>query len=73
MDDKKMVSIKTFDNEIDAEAAKQHLQTHGIDAMVSKDDCGGMRPWLQQRQGVFLQVFDCDCSKANKILHAMKS
>jgi hypothetical protein len=73
MDERKLVSIKTFDNEIDAEVAKQHLQSHGIDAMVSKDDCGGMRPWLQQRQGVFLQVFERDSRKANKILHAMKS
>jgi hypothetical protein len=73
MDERRLVTIKTFNYERDAEAAKQHLQTHGIDAMISKDDCGGMRPWLQQRQGVFLQVFDCDSGNANKILHAMKS
>jgi hypothetical protein len=72
MDNRKIVSIKTFDNEIDAKVAKQHLQSHGLDAMVSKDDCGGMRPWLQERHGVFLQVFEQDSSKANKILRAMK-
>jgi hypothetical protein len=73
MDDRKLVSIKTFANEIDAEVAKQHLQSHGIDARVSKDDCGGMRPWLQERQGVSLQVFESDSTKATKILKAMKS
>jgi hypothetical protein len=32
-----------------------------------------MRPWLQERHGVSLQVFELDSSKANKILKAMKS
>jgi hypothetical protein len=73
MDNRKLVSIETFNNELDAEVAKQHLQSHGIDAMVSKDDCGGMRPWLQERQGVVLQVFENDSAKADKILKAMKS
>jgi hypothetical protein len=73
MDNRKLVLIKTFANEIDAEVAKQHLQSHGIDARVSKDDCGGMRPWLQGQQGVVLQVFENESDKANKILKAMKS
>jgi hypothetical protein len=67
------VSIKIFDNELDAEVAKQHLLSHGIDATVTKDDCGGMRPWLQERQGVSLQVLEQDSIKASKILKAMKS
>ena len=73
MDNRKLISIKTFANEIDAEVAKQHLRSHGIDARVSKDDCGGMRPWLQGQQGVDLQVFENESDKANKILKAMKS
>jgi len=72
MDNRKLVTIETFVNELDAEVAKQHLQSHGIDAMISKDDCGGMRPWLQQQQGVVLQVFENDSAKAIKILIAMK-
>ena len=73
MDKSKLVTIKTFNNELDADIAKQHLQSHGIEAIVSKDDCGGMRPWLQGQQGVDLQVFENDSAKANKILQAMKS
>ena len=38
-----------------------------------KDDCGGMRPWLQGQQGVDLQVFEDESTKAHKILKAMKS
>ncbi len=72
MDTKKLVPLKTFDNELDADVAKQHLLSHGIQAVVTKDDCGGMRPWMQQHQGVVLQVFEADSTKASKVLKAMR-
>ncbi len=72
MDDRRLISVRTFSNELDAEVARQHLKSHGIEATVSKDDCGGMRPWLQERQGVVLRVFETDLEKANKVLNAMK-
>jgi hypothetical protein len=72
MDNRRFVTIKTFGNELDAKVARQHLKSHGIDATVSKDDCGGMRPWLQAQQGVVLQVLERDFQKATKVLEAMK-
>ncbi len=72
MDNRKLITIKSFSSELDAEVARQHLQSHGIDATVSKDDSGGARPWLQAIQGVFLQVLEKDSAKAEKILKAMK-
>jgi hypothetical protein len=67
-----MVTIRTFGDELDADVARQHLKSHRIDATVSKDDCGGMRPWLQERQGVILQVLERDLQKASEVFKAMK-
>ena len=72
MDTRKIVTVQTFSNELDAVVAKQHLISHGIDATVSKDDSGGMRPWLQTQQGVVLQVLERDLQKARQVLKAMK-
>ncbi len=73
MDTSRFVPLKTFDNDLEAEAAKQHLQSHGIQALITKDDSGGMYPWLQQRQGVLLQVFEADLARAEKVMKAMKA
>ncbi len=72
MDNRKLVSVRTFSNELDAEVARRHLKSHGIDATVSKDDCGGMRPWLQERQGVVLLVLEPDLQKAKEVLDAVE-
>ena len=71
MEKGELVSIKTYGNELDAQVAKQHLESHGIEALITKDDCGGMRPWLQYRQGITLQVFERDVQEANTVLKAM--
>ncbi len=67
----KLIVIKTFDNELDAEVAKQHLHSRGIQAIVSKDDCGGQQPWLQQQLGVDLKVSEADVGRAEQVLKAM--
>ncbi len=72
MDTSRLVPLKIFDNELDADVARQHLQSHGIQAVITKDDSGGMRPWLQQRHGVLLQVLKADSAKAKKVLNAMR-
>ncbi len=62
--------IKIYNNVFEAEAAKAILDSCGIDAYVSKDDCGGMRPELQFSQGVKLIVNSEQIEKAKEILDA---
>lgn len=44
MDTTRIVTIRSFSNEMDAEIARQHLESAGIEAFVRKDDYGGMQP-----------------------------
>jgi hypothetical protein len=71
MDPTRLVTIRSYANEVDASMALQHLETHGIEAHIRTDDCGGMQSWLQGTQGVFLEVLDKDENTANEILDAM--
>jgi hypothetical protein len=70
-DKDRAIVLKTFANEVDAEIAKDHLQAHGIEAFVSKDDAGGMRPHLQITMGVRILVLQSDADRASEILDAM--
>jgi hypothetical protein len=40
----------------------------GIDALIAKDDCGGMRPYLQTTTGVRLMVRTKDAETAESLL-----
>jgi hypothetical protein len=71
MNDDKMVCLRTFSNLLDAEIALEHLESHGIDAMISKDDSGGMAPYRQQTLGVDIFVLETDIEKAERVLNAM--
>jgi hypothetical protein len=62
-----LVPVRTFMSTIDAELAHGALSAAGIDAMVSADDCGGMRPHLQMG-GVTLLVREEDLPDASRIL-----
>jgi hypothetical protein len=62
------VVVGEFENEIDAEIAKGHLESAGIKASVIKDDAGGMFPSLQNTEGVQLSVDQTDEEKARIIL-----
>jgi hypothetical protein len=73
MDKTKVVVIRTFYSEIEADIAKQSLISHGVQAFTSKDDEGGMTPALQATQGVTLRVLEKDRSKAKAILKALKT
>ncbi len=65
------VVLRTFTNDLDAEIAKDHLLAHGIEAFVSKDDAGGMRPHLQLTMGVRLLALESDADRASEILDGM--
>ncbi len=64
------VVLAQFENELDAEIARGHLEAEGIGATVVKDDAGGMLPSLQQTGGVRLLVQEDMVYRAKEILHA---
>jgi Putative prokaryotic signal transducing protein len=67
MEDKQVV-VGDYENEIDAEIAKGHLEASGISASIIKDDGGGMLPSLQNTEGVQVVVDETQKEKAKKIL-----
>ncbi|MBU2647350.1 DUF2007 domain-containing protein [bacterium] len=62
------VEIEVFDNDLNAEIAKGILAENGVEAMIGKDDCGGMLPNLQVTQGVRLYVLPRDVEKSERLL-----
>ncbi len=70
---KKQVVVGEYENELDAEIAKGHLEASGIHASIIKDDGGGMLPSLQNADGVGLVVAEIQQEKAKKILQARPS
>jgi hypothetical protein len=66
--EEKQVVVGEYENEIDAEIAKGHLEASGIPASIIKDDGGGMLPSLQNAEGVQLLVAESQREKARKLL-----
>jgi hypothetical protein len=66
--EEKQVIVGEYENEIDAEIAKGHLESLGIPASIIKG--GGMLPSLQNSEGVQLVVSETQKEKAEKILHS---
>ena len=64
----KQVVVQSFEDEFDAEMAKGHLESEGIEAKIIKDDAGGMLPSLQQTGGVHVLVAEARLDEAIKIL-----
>ena len=62
------VVVGNYENEIEAQIAKGHLEASGISASIIKDDAGGMIPSLQDAQGVRLVVAEGQKEKAEKVL-----
>ncbi len=60
-----LVCVKTYNNRLDAELDKSFLDSEGIQAMISADDAGGLRPdLLWATGGVRLLVKEEDAEKA---------
>jgi hypothetical protein len=70
MDTSRLVSLRSFSNDIDADIARQHLESVGIRAYVRKDDYGGMQPYLQTALGAFLEVHEDDVEEAERVLRS---
>ncbi len=67
-----MIPIAEFENEFEAEIACGHLKSEGIDAIVLKDDAGGMFPSLQGTEGVHLLAPQDQEENARRILEEQK-
>ena len=68
-----LIKIKAFPNRHEAELAKGLLAEKGIEALVSADDCGGMRHHLSFGMGrVQLLVKKEDVEKAQEILKVLE-
>ena len=64
-----LVCIKTYNNRLEAELEKGLLDSRGIQAMISSDDAGGMRPDLSwSTGGVRLLVKQEDADRALELL-----
>jgi len=62
-----LVVVRTFLNDADAEVALTALQAAGIEAMIKRDDCGGIHRELWMG-GIGLVVRAEDAQTANEIL-----
>jgi hypothetical protein len=68
MNEPNLTCLTTYSAEMPAEMARMVLEANGIEAFISKDDCGGMRPYLQPVTGVRLLVRTSDEKAAAEIL-----
>jgi hypothetical protein len=65
-----LVTIRSFDSEVEAELAKTKLESEGIESFLSRDDCGGLRPAMTFTNGVKLIVRADRATRAEEILKA---
>ena len=63
-----LVTVRTFTNEAEANIAKGALEAFGIDCMITRDDCGGLRPHLTLTGGLRLLVRADDAARAAAVL-----
>ncbi len=52
----RMVVVRTYSNEFEAEVARLHLNAAGIPSRIVTDGLGGVHPHLQFARGVRLTV-----------------
>ncbi|MDF7801826.1 hypothetical protein P4C99_20275 [Pontiellaceae bacterium B1224] len=61
------VVLTSFVYEMDAQMLVLELQAEGIEAAIRKDDCGGMRPLINNERGVEVLVSKADLPRALEI------
>ncbi len=64
----RFVTFQSFTTEIEAEIVRGRLLSEGIEALIVKDDCGGMYPQLRLTQGVILKVLASELERAARII-----
>ncbi len=66
-------TLEKFNSEIEAELAQGALAEAGIEAVIWKDDAGGMYPSFQQLLGVRLRVAPEDLERARQVLADLRA
>ena len=69
MSEAELVAVGTYPSKIEAEIVRGALEAADIDAMVSADDAGGLRPSLWMGEGVRVLVRAEDAERAREILN----
>lgn len=64
------VVVETFTKAFEAEVARDFLNNEGFQAVILKDDAGGMDPQMQLTRGVHLVVHQQDAQEALELLQA---
>ena len=65
-----LVVVEKFNSGSLADVAKSFLEANGIPSFISKDDCGGMRPWMSLAFPIRLMVRSSDFKEARELLDA---
>lgn len=66
----RMVIIRTFSNEFDAQLAKAELEAADIPVVLLSDGLGGLHPHLQFARGIRLAVPEFEADAARELLDA---
>jgi hypothetical protein len=65
-----LVPVRVFSSELEALIARAALNSFGIEAVLSSDDCGGQRPAWTLTNGIRLMVRPEDANTANDVLRS---
>ncbi len=67
------MAVEKFTSESLACVAKSFLEANGIPSFISRDDCGGMRPWMSLAFPIRLMVRLSDLKEARELLDKKES
>ncbi len=67
----RQICVATYPDEMSAEVAKTSLEANGIPAFISKDDCGGMTPFLTVFTKIRLMIDSSHEAEATVILNVI--
>jgi putative signal transducing protein len=73
MPENKQICIAIFRDEMTAEIARSRLEAGGIPAFISKDDCGGMIPFLRLYTKIRLMIDSVHETDAAALLDDIES
>jgi hypothetical protein len=63
-----LVTVATFSSVLEAEMAKERLESEGIAALVADGGAGGVMPFIASSSGVRVQVAETEVERAKEIL-----
>lgn len=73
MSSTRQICVATYLDDMRAEVARTRLEAHGIPAYVSRDDCGGMQPFMANMGGFRLLIDSAREAEAREILAAERT